>query len=241
MNLILSENEKTAVWALACVTLGFVAYWFISQSVFLEKIFEKKYQPREKAIYWVVFQRFVGAFFLGIFPIIVMSFGAKFFPNQYGDVLPTSSNTWWWILGLSALILPLNYFNAKKTDNLEMYPQIRAKEWTISTFLWEYGTWVLYLYAYELLFRGILLFAIWRATQMVWLSIAVNVAIYAIAHIPKGQKEAIGAIPLGAVLSYLTLAEGNIWIAVIVHIVLALSNSFFSFLAQPDFKFVKRK
>ncbi|WP_448528253.1 CPBP family intramembrane glutamic endopeptidase [Raineya sp.] len=236
-----TQNEKIAVWALGCVTVGFIAYWFISQSAFLEKIFEKKYKPREKAIYWVVFQRFVGAIFLGILPMIAMSFGAKFFPNQYGDVLPVSNSTWWWIVGLSALVLPINYLNAKKPDNLAMYPQIRTKEWTLATFLWEYGTWVLYLYAYELLFRGILLFAIWQATQMAWLAIAVNVAIYAIAHIPKGQKEAIGAIPLGIVLAYLTLAEGNIWIAVIVHILLALSNSFFSFLAQPEFKFARKK
>lgn len=240
MNFTISQNEKIAVWALACVTFGFIAYWFISQSPFLEKIFQKKYKPREKAIYWVVFQRIVGAIFLGILPMIAMSFGAKFFPNQYGDVLPTNNSTWCWIAGLSALILPINYLNAKKPDNLAMYPQIRTKEWTTATFIWEYSTWIAYLYAYELLFRGILLFAIFQATQMAWLAISVNVAIYAIAHIPKGQKEAIGAIPLGVILSYLTLAEGNIWIAVVVHIVLAISNSFFSFLAQPEYKWVKK-
>lgn len=240
MNFQLTPKEKIAVLSLACVTVGFIAYWFLSQSKFLERIFEKKYQAREKAIYWVVFQRLVGAIFLGILPMLVMSL-AKFFPNEYGDVLPKNNSTWWWILGLSALIIPINYWNAKKTDNLAMYPQIRTKEWTTTTFLWEYGTWIAYLYAYELLFRGILLFAIFKATDMAWLAIAVNVALYAIAHIPKGQKEAIGAIPLGLVLAYLTLAEGNIWIAVIVHIVLALSNSFFSFLAQPEYRFVRNK
>lgn len=241
MNFLLTVEEKIALMAITCTTVGYTMYWFISHSKNLEKLFEKKYSFRQKAVYWVAFQRLLGAIFLGLLPMMIMAVGVGFFPHQYGDVFPKSSSTWWWIVGLSVIIIPINYVNARKADNLALYPQIRLKEWTLATFVWEYGTWIAYLYAYELLFRGILLFAIFQVTQKIWLTIAVNVALYAFAHLPKGYKETFGSIPLGAVLSYLTLTEGNIWIAVIVHIILALSNSFFSFLAQPEFRFVGKK
>lgn len=232
-------KELDAVIALTNVTIGFITYWFLSQSVIVENYFTLRY-PKQEQIYFVLFQRYMGFLFLGLLPSI---FTFAFLPRSwadYGVKLPENLETLYWILGLAAIIIPLNAWNAKKADNLLMYPQIRATEWTKNTFIQEYTSWIAYLLAYELLFRGFLLFALYRISGA-WVATMVNVALYAIAHIPKGQKEAVGAIPLGILLCYLTLHTGDIWIAVIVHITLALSNSFFSFLAQPNMKYVKDK
>lgn len=234
---MISEKELEAVIALASVTIGFIAYWFLSQSVIVENYFARHY-PQHQQVYFVLFQRYVGFVLLGVLPTVAMF---VFLPTSwadYGVKFPESIETLYWIVGLSAIILPLNAWNAKKADNLLMYPQIRIPEWTKTTFLQEYTSWIAYLLAYELLFRGFLLFALYRVSGA-WVATMANVALYAIAHIPKRQKEAIGAIPLGLLLCYLTLRTGDIWIAVVVHIVLALSNSFFSFLAQPNMKYKK--
>lgn len=235
----MNTNELDAVIALANVTIGFITYWFLSQSVIIENYFALKY-PKQQQVYFVLFQRYIGFVFLGVLPSFITF---VFLPStwaDYGVKLPDKIETLYWILGLAALIIPLNAWNAKKVDNLLMYPQIRATEWTKNTFIQEYISWTAYLLAYELLFRGFLLFALYRVSGA-WVATMVNVALYAIAHIPKGQKEAIGAIPLGLLLCYLTLRTGDIWIAVFVHIILALSNSFFSFLAQPNMKYVKNR
>jgi len=233
----MSEKELDAVVALANVTIGFIAYWFVSQSVVIENYFALRY-PKQQQVYFVLFQRYVGFLFLGVLPSVVTFVVLPTSWADYGVKLPQNIETLYWIVGLAVIIIPLNAWNAKKADNLLMYPQIRATEWTKQTFIQEYTSWIAYLLAYELLFRGFLLFALYRVSGA-WVASMVNVALYAIAHIPKGQKEAIGAIPLGLLLCYFTLRTGDIWIAVVVHITLAISNSFFSFLAQPNMRYVK--
>jgi len=233
----MSEKELDAVVALANVTIGFIAYWFVSQSVVVENYFALRY-PKQQQVYFVLFQRYVGFLFLGVLPSLVTFVVLPTSWADYGVKLPQNIETLYWIVGLAVIIIPLNAWNAKKADNLLVYPQIRTTEWTKQTFIHEYTSWIAYLLAYELLFRGFLLFALYRVSGA-WVASMVNVALYAIAHIPKGQKEAIGAIPLGLLLCYLTLRTGDIWIAVVVHITLAISNSFFSFLAQPNMRYVK--
>jgi membrane protease YdiL (CAAX protease family) len=72
----------------------------------------------------------------------------------------------------------------------------------------------------------------------IWPAVLVNVALYSATHIPKGLNEAVGAVLLGTILCALTILSGSIWIAVFVHIVLGLSNSFLSLRNQKDMKIV---
>ena len=67
-----------------------------------------------------------------------------------------------------------------------------------------------------------------------WAAIALNCSLYAFAHFYKGPGETFGAIPLGIMFCYLTLLTGNIWTAVVIHSVMALSNEWFSIRANPD-------
>jgi membrane protease YdiL (CAAX protease family) len=100
--------------------------------------------------------------------------------------------------------------------------------------------WTLYLIGYEFLFRGILLFPLVSEIG-VWPAIAINTAMYSATHIPKGLNEAVGAVPLGIVLCLLTLMTGTLWIAIVVHIVMAWANSFSSVFHHPDMTFNLKK
>jgi uncharacterized protein len=44
-------------------------------------------------------------------------------------------------------------------------------------------------------------------------------------------------LPLGIVLGIVTVQTGNIWVAFVVHVVLALSNEWFSLKAHPEMKY----
>ncbi|MBK7817530.1 MAG: CPBP family intramembrane metalloprotease [Sphingobacteriaceae bacterium] len=124
----------------------------------------------------------------------------------------------------------------KKEANLVNYPQIRAKIWTRKTVIIAALGWALYLFGYEFLFRGILLFPLVE-TLGVWPAIAINIALYSATHIPKGLHETIGAAPLGLVLCILTLLSGTIWIAFLVHVVMAWTNCFTALKFHPDMRF----
>jgi len=141
--------------------------------------------------------------------------------------------TVFWSVGLMIIIIPIAFLSSGKPANLINYPQIRARLWTRKITVINIVSWIVYLFGYEFLFRGILLFPL-AGELGVWPAVAINIAFYSITHVPKGLKETIGAIILGLVLCILTLASGTIWIAVLTHVALALTNSFTAMKYHPD-------
>jgi membrane protease YdiL (CAAX protease family) len=97
-----------------------------------------------------------------------------------------------------------------------------------------------YLFAYEFLFRGLLLFFCIEELGVV-LALIVNIFLYSLVHIPKGRKETIGAIPMGIILCILTIHSGTIWMAFWIHCSLALSNEWLSIKYHPDMKILIHK
>ncbi len=221
------------VWVLISAAFCFALYFFVSQSKAIENFLKKKgYKESSDLVYS---RRLIGVFFLGIVPFFLVLIGFEKEIWEYGVQLPSPSSSLLWIPGIAAIIIPLSWFGSQKEDNLSMYPQVRNAVWSSKTVFFSALTWIAYLIAYEYLFRGFLLFGC-AGTLGVWPAIAINVAFYSLAHIPKGPKEAFGAIPLGFVLCLLTLQTGSILIATAIHIVMALSNDWFSLYHHPDIR-----
>jgi membrane protease YdiL (CAAX protease family) len=93
--------------------------------------------------------------------------------------------------------------------------------------------WFLYLFAYELLFRGTLLFIL-ASVIGPWPAVGVNVALYTAVHVPKGRQEAVGALPLGFLLCLITLSTGSIVVAVLAHAAIAIANGLFALHYRSD-------
>jgi hypothetical protein len=125
-------------------------------------------------------------------------------------------------LALSALGFAVGFFSRKSEADLASYPQYLPKRWTVGAWGLELGSWGLYLVAYEFAFRGYLLAALMPLGAAT--AIAATTALYAIAHLPKSAKEAIGALPFGIVASLLAVRFGTFLPAVAIHIALAVGN-----------------
>lgn len=217
----------------------FILYWFTAQSIKIKNFFFVKNNTDKASIKHFFFTKIFGFFSMGIIPtFLCLFFIPEFSLADYGlTIIPeTTMFTLTWTLGLSILVIPLAYFSAKKPKNLLNYPQIRARFWTKKTFFINLLGWFLYLFGYEFLFRGTLLIPLEDALG-VWPAIAINVALYSATHIPKGLDETLGAIPLGVVLCLLTLASGTIWIAFIVHLAMAWTNSITALKHNPETHF----
>lgn len=236
--------EKTDLVSFLPIILSlvfFIIYWFTAQSTKIKSAFYAKHDFDTASVKHIFFTKYFGFLMMGVVPSIIClialpdyklaDYGFTFIPE-------TTFFSFVWIMGLSVLVVPLVYFSAKKPKNLLNYPQIRAKVWTKKTVFINILGWSLYLFGYEFLFRGTLLFPL-VDTLGVWPAIAVNIALYSATHIPKGLDETIGAIPLGLVLCLLTLASGTIWIAFLVHIVMALTNSFTALKFHPEIHYRK--
>ena len=214
----------------------FILYWVVAQSAKIKQSFYTRFDHDTASVKHIFFTKYFGFIAMGVLPTIVCllsipelslaDYGLTFIPE-------TAFFTLVWTVGLCALVIPLAAFSAKKPKNLINYPQIRAKNWDNSIYFKNLLGWALYLFGYEFLFRGILLIPLVEPLG-VWPAIAVNIALYSATHIPKGLDETIGAIPLGLVLCLLTLASGTIWIAFIVHVAMAWTNSLTALKHHPD-------
>jgi len=219
----------------------FTIFWFTSKSEKIKLRFYKNTDPDKASVNHITFNRIVGFVAMGILPVsICLIYLPDYSFTDYGlKIIPeTSGFTILWIFILTVLVVPIAYFSAKNPKNLVNYPQIRAKKWTKKTVIVNAAGWTLYLVGYEILFRGVLLIPL-KDHLGVWTAIAVNIAMYAATHIPKGLNETIGAVPLGLVLCILTLYSGTLWIAIVVHVMMALTNSFTAFKFHPDMQYIK--
>jgi membrane protease YdiL (CAAX protease family) len=219
--------------AIIVASLGFIFYYYLPDSTFIHKHLKL---AKGETVY-VLFQRFLGVFVFGIIPLLIILFSGTTKLTDFGIIAPVPE-TYSWTIILSLAMVTMNYFNSGTPANLAVYPQIRKGIWSIGLISLSALSWIVYLLSYEFLFRGFLFFASVRLLGL-WPATALNIAIYALVHVPKGIKETVGAIPLGLILCYLTFRTGSIWIAVITHIVMALSNEWLSFRAHPQM-FIKK-
>jgi membrane protease YdiL (CAAX protease family) len=220
--------------------IGFGTFWFISKSEVIKAKYIAKYDPDQASIKHILMTKYVGLITMGILPLLICLIALpEYGISDYGLYIEpsTSLTSLFWIIGLSFLVVPLVYFSAKKEKNLVNYPQIRAKVWSKNLKARNAVGWAAYLFGYELLFRGVLLFPLFHEFG-IWPAIAINIALYSATHIPKGLDETIGAIPLGLVLCILTLLTGTIWIAFILHVIMAWTNTFTAQKFNPAMKSV---
>ena len=219
------------------ISIGFFTiYWFIFKSEKIKKSFYSKYEFDKAASRHILFTKYAGFVLMGIFPIVL---ALLFLPHlglkDYGLTIirTTTLTSIAWILGINALIVPVSMMSAKQPKNLINYPQIRTKVWTKKLIIHNALGWAFYLFGYELLFRGVLLIPLVESMGL-WPAIAVNIALYSATHIPKGMDETIGAAILGLVLCLLTVSTGTIWIAFLVHLAMAWTNTFTSLKYNPE-------
>ena len=234
----LTPGQLPAVLTIFLTIIGFNTFWFIAESPRRKQQLQQRYSKEEASIKLVQFQKYTGVLFLGVIPLTICLLIFPYSLADYGLGFQHSGTSLLWIFGLACLIFPINIKNAKTPANLSMYPMMRVESWTPALIFKNSLATISYLFAYELLFRGLLLFSCVEVLG-VWPAIAVNVALYSAVHLPKGPAETIGAIPFGLLVCYITLSTGTIWVAVVIHCILSLSNDYLAVHFHPQMYFKK--
>jgi membrane protease YdiL (CAAX protease family) len=238
----LYNNAADFSWVaigVSITTLLFFLYQFVTDSKGYWLRIKKWFGAERGPVARVIVRRLWGALLFGLVPLILILFCHPKPLAAFGLTLDNGLFSLGWIAALTPVVLLMNYVNAKKSDNLAMYPQIRKTEWSRSLLVGSALSWMAYLTGYEFLFRGFLLFSSYFVLDAPT-AIAINVCLYALVHLPKGIKETLGAIPLGILLGILTLQSNSLLIALAVHIIMALTNEWFSIRANPEIKMKAR-
>lgn len=221
-------NNLVFTIAILWGVLGFAAYYFLAHR-----------ESHSGKVREVVSQRAWGVLFMGLISLLIVLLVYKENPRSYGLGFSFAELPPWWTFLAIPVIIIASHFQAASPGNLAVYPQIRIEKWSNKIVALSAGSWIAFLIAYEFFFRGFLLFASLTVLDP-WPAIALNCSLYGFAHFYKGPGETFGAIAVGVLLCYITLLTGNIWSAVLIHSLMALSNEWFSLRSHPDMKYLRK-
>lgn len=225
--------------ALILFMVGFLFWFYGSRSEWLNQSLIRRFGPDWGQAYQVLVKRFMGFLFYGLIPVVVLLSTQTYGWKDYGVSAHIPVEAWYWILILSPVLAGATWLGARKPDSQNMYPEIRLKSWNWMTFTLSILGWAVYMLGYEFMFRGFLLFAGARAVG-VWPAIIISTILYALIHVPKNMQEAIGAIPLGILLCIITFRTETIFVPMVVHIIMAIANNWFSLKYNPEMQLEKR-
>lgn len=223
INTDLSYIFNDEIIALVSYVLLYLTYYFFSGFGFIKKFslrFNESIDNIEKSVY---LRRTAGFILLGVVPVIIIMI---FFDNpitSYGIGFPSGDNTLLWFLIPTAIFTLGSIFQSKKSIDTSYYPEVRKDEWKRKRTFVNAGFWALYILGYEFGIRGMLFFSSLYAFGL-WPAIIINSVIYSLIHIFKGSKEAYGAFFLGVIFCLITYYTNSIWIAFIVHVLIAVIN-----------------
>lgn len=214
-------NEE--IVALIIYPLLYLTYYFASDFPIIKKFRNRFGETKDNFEQSVYFRRSLGFVLLGLIPFFVTLF---YFQNPLGDYglgLPSGEYALWWSLVPLAAVLVVSFALPGNNIDLSYYPEVRKPEWTLKRTVINAAFWAIYLLGYEFALRGMLFYTTLYAYGL-WPAIAINSAIYALIHIFKGPKEAFGAFFLGILLCLITYYTNSIWVAFIIHVVMAVAN-----------------
>ena len=92
--------------------------------------------------------------------------------------------------------------------------------------------WAVYLWGYELLFRGFLLFEL-VAHWGVWPGLTVSTVLYVMAHLDKLADETAGSLFAGFLFGAMALLSGGIWAPWLLHTLIATVTESLAARANP--------
>ncbi len=233
-----TSGISTAFVILAAVIFYYIYFYFVTSRL-PEKFCAAINKSVQKEIVLFLLKKFSGFLILGLIPGLLY----YFFMNQgfaiFGISLDNLKNNYQIILLLIAIIVAILFVN-QRVNRQNNSLQIELSEWNLSLFLINTFGWIIYLVAYEFLFRGILLFECYESFGF-WPAIAINIAIYSAIHMVNGKGQTIGALIFGGIACYLTLTRGTILIPIIMHVSLSVFSDYFSIRYNNSLSFVKQK
>ncbi|MDD3823225.1 MAG: CPBP family intramembrane glutamic endopeptidase [Sphaerochaetaceae bacterium] len=232
-------SHARAAWLLIGATLSFMLYWFTVEHVPLRSWLDRRFG----AAAWFIGNKLLGTILFGV---AVPMLSLILYPSLNLAMMGLRRPSGHWPLAISLTVLLAfaswnkNRKIARSHGDFGRYPEIRLSEWKVRTIVLHVSLWSLYLLAYEFMFRGVLL-TVCTETMGFPLAVGINVAIYGLAHVPKGVQEAVGAVVLGYVLCILTQASGSVCFAWLIHCALAIVNGLSAFHYRSDMHLVGRK
>lgn len=230
--------EKFLIWAYVTIGMAlYFLYYAITHYIYRKNLGHTGSKDFIAHVRSVYVGKVLGIVFLGGLPLLLIQIFDNYPYNwDTGNLLSPEVpwvRSWVWLLILTPVILMITRAGSKRSFLQSRYPEIRMPLWVRQDLIRYLFFWAGYLLAYEFLFRYILFFPLMDAYGLE-AAILINTGLYALAHVPKGKAETIGAIPLGIVLCIATYDTQTLIVAFFGHMVLASSTIVFCIHYNPE-------
>lgn len=217
-----------------------LVHLFVFRPRGLNKYLMNKFGEKNVPVSKILFQRLLGGVLFGLIPLLMIVFVFRGSIDNYGFAGNNPVKIFLYWIPLAVLCIVVGYRFSRNEKYLALYPQIRVSEWSGKLVAASALSWILYLFGYEFLLRGFLLFSCLESFGT-WPAIIINICLYTLIHLHKGTIEAVGSLFVGFLFCYLAIFLGSFWIAFFIHITMALSNEWITLSRNPDMRIVKNK
>lgn len=206
-----------------------ISYYFTSRLFFRANFFYTCFIDETKALnyefwYWVTGDIIV---FL-LFPLAVIYFLHRMKPVDFGFRRGDYKSGLLYTLAASFLMFVLLWFVSAEKGFAEQYPVLVNARKDVLTFVLCNAGLLLYLVAWEFLWRGYMLFGLEKYYGSV--AVLIQMLPFVILHNGKPFLETAGAIPGGIILGLLALRTRSFFFGVLIHFSVLFYINFYSVL-----------
>ena len=181
-------------------------------------------------------EKSTGILFTGILPFIIFVLILGMHHEKIGLTPGRFTEYWYLYLLLPAVTVPISFYISKSPNIQKRSPQLRIKNWVPGHLLLTAAGWIIYIFGYEFLFRGVLWFLVYGAFGF-WPALIINIFLYSLVHLPQGKLMTAGAIPIGLIFCFLSHLTGSFFPSFLIHTSMSVSTEFSSLYHNPEFHF----
>ena len=234
METLSTQDTQTLIVILGATTLYVIAHYAITPHG-LGKILSKKIHHDNL---YILSKMFAGCFFLTSASICLEAIGKDFY--KYGLVWTQGQDILRYTLIGFLILFPILLVITRQDKVQSNYPELRKDTYAPRLLCKMAMGWGAYLFGYEYLFRGMLLFYLHEIWGF-WPALSISTALYVLAHLHKIASETFSAIPLGIIFAALAIETGSIWVPFFLHVFIAVISENLSLRANPNTSWMHRE
>jgi membrane protease YdiL (CAAX protease family) len=214
-NIIKKLDRKIVIIFLSVAVLQTVSWYLTSRRFFRYNYFEQLQFDKNVFLYEYIYW-FAGDFVtLFIIPVLIIKFLLKDRLTDYGLRMGDHKTGFKYSFIFLAVMLPVLWFVSSNNDFIQTYPQLEDVKYSWNIFLiFESGI-LLYMVAWEFIWRGFLLFGL--EPKFGYYAVLFQMIPFVILHNGKPAIETFGAIIAGLALGILALRTRSILYCIITH------------------------
>lgn len=208
-------DRKILIVFISVAVLQTVSYYYTSRRFFRYNYFEQMQFDKNVFLYEYIYW-FVGDFLtLFILPVLIIKLLLKEKLTNYGVRVGDYKIGLKYSLVFLAIMIPIVWFVSANKDFINTYPQLSDVKYSWSIFiLFEAGI-LLYMIAWEFIWRGFMLFGL--EEKFGYYSVLIQMIPFLILHNGKPSPETFGAIIAGLALGILALKTRSVLYCIITH------------------------